>query len=287
MHDPRRRPPADADATVRQNPLGEAESREALRAPATRRLRTQNDITSALDAPPVEDLTRPEVHLPVDVPPDDLTEMHEVYSSSEGDAASLPHEAPFGAHIEPDASELDHMTSTPPTRASASPLPDQGARPAPGFSSVTRVRTRTIAVEEDLSSSWSMPLHATPSGSVVDATGSTPPSVVISPSFAPPEASPSWVPAAPPHWPPAIEMPRGPTLPPPSTPRGQYGTVEMNLQMRHGVPTPAPLGPQPNTPRAPSARPANPAKVGGLIWLLVALALTACVAMMVYARLRA
>ena len=44
-----------------------------------RRSRTQSDITSALDAPPLEDLTRPEVHLPVDVPPDDLTEMHSVY----------------------------------------------------------------------------------------------------------------------------------------------------------------------------------------------------------------
>lgn len=280
MHDPRRRPPEDADATVRQPPLN------ADPAPPARRLRTQNDITSALDAPPLEDLTRPEVRLPVDVPPDDLTEMLEVYSGGDGDSASLPNEAPFGAHIEPD-DERSGLAGL--EGAFARPAPRRStpvAAATPPASSVTRVRTRAIAVEEDPSSSWSSPPPRPSEPPPQGPTASTPPSVMVSPSLAPSYPAPEgWGPAPQPAWQPQPDQGR-PSHLPPGARQGPYGTVEMSMQHAPGSIAPQAYAPQPPHPTsgapAPTARPG----VGRGVWALVALGLLACVAMMAYARLR-
>ncbi|MEZ4390814.1 MAG: hypothetical protein R3A48_06925 [Polyangiales bacterium] len=260
---------------MRQPPL------DLDRPPPPRRLRTQNDITSALEAPPVEDLTRPEVRLPVDVPPDDLTEMHEVYSGGDGDSASLPNEAPFGAHIEPDDA-----------RSGLAGLEGAFARPAPRggtpvaevsapASSVTRVRTRAIAVDAEPASSWSSP----PRGSQAprqDPSASTPPSVMVSPSLAPSyPAHEGWGPRQP-AWP--APDPARPSHPPQGLRQGPYGTVEMSMLHAPGSAAPQPYAP----PQPASGAPAPAAKpgVGRGVWALVALGLLACLAMMAYARLR-
>lgn len=273
MHDPRRRPHEDADATVRQAPL------DADRPAPARRLRTQNDITSALDAPPVEDLTRPEVRLPVDVPPDDLTEMHEVYSGGDGDTASLPNEAPFGAHIEPDDASsglagLEGAFARPSPRR-VTPVADTAAP----TSSVTRVRTRAIAVEEDPSASWPSP----PPRPSQPSTASTPPSVMVSPSLSPPQPAPEgWGHAPQPSWQPQPD-PRAPSYTHQGAPRGPYGTVEMSMHQAPGS-----IGPQSYAPPSQpmGGAPSPKSGVGRGVWMLVTLGLLACVAMMAYARLR-
>jgi hypothetical protein len=71
------------------------------------------------------------------------------------------------------------------------------------------------------------------------------------------------------------------------TPPRPFGTVEMNLQVMQGVPTPVPFAP----PSPPSVRPNAPpeAKKGGVsagVWVLIAVALLACGAMIAYGRLR-
>ncbi len=283
MQDERRRPsPEDAADT------GRFSSQEPPSG-AVRRSRTQSDITSALDAPPLEDLTRPEVHLPVDVPPDDLTEMHSVYGGGDESSVSLPLEAPFGAHQAPEAEDL-RIDAWTPARSSAPP-PARTSTPSapiasPRAGSVTRVRTRTIAVEEDPTSGWSMPEARAPTmppPSVIVATASTPPSVMVSPSLAPPVASESWAPPQPVAWPaPAPPPPQGPRTMPPRP----FGTVEMNLQVMQGVPTPVPFAP----PVPPSVRPtAPPPAKGGVsagVWVIIVVALLACGAMIAYGRLR-
>lgn len=264
-----------------------------------RRSRTQSDITSALDAPPVEDLTRPEVHLPVDVPPDDLTEMHSVYGGGDESSVSLPHEAPFGAHQAPEFDDL-RIDAWPaaPVAPPSSPPPPRSSTPSgpivsPRAGAVTRVRTRTIAVEEDPTSGWSVPESRQPTmpppavrsstpPSVIVATASTPPSVMVSPSLTPPGPVESWAPP-PVSWPPPTPAPQGQRAPGPRP----FGTVEMNLQVMQGVPTPVPFAP----PAPPSVRPTAPpeAKKGGVsaaVWVLIVIALLACGAMMAYGRLR-
>ena len=185
-----------------------------------RRSRTQSDITSALASPPIEDLTRPEVHLPVDVPPDDLTEMHSVYGGGDESSVSLPNEAPFGAHQAPEADDLriDAWTAPAPPPPTASPRVSTPSGPivSPRPGAVTRVRTRTIAVEEDPTSGWSMPEARQPTmppPSVIVATASTPPSVMVSPSIAPSVPVESWAPPAPMSWPAPAPAPAAPPVP--------------------------------------------------------------------------
>lgn len=280
MHDERRRPPPDAADTGPWSPP-EPESG------TVRRSRTQNDITSALTAAPVDDLTRPEVHLPVDVPPDDLTEAHSVYAGGDEDSISLPHEAPFGAHQQPDAFELDVAPWAPPAE-SADATRVMPSRPSQPPGSVTRVRTRTIAVEEDPTSGWSLPeprtLRATPSTppSVIVATASSPPSVMVSPSLAPPPGE-GWTQPIGPSWPSTPPMPSGyPPSPPPAMVRG---TVEMNLQVMQGVPTPVPMAPRAPVPLRASSPP-SARRVSAGVWILVLLGLLSCAAMLAYGRLR-
>ena len=264
-----------------------------------RRSRTQSDITSALDAPPIEDLTRPEVHLPVDVPPDDLTEMHSVYAGGDESSVSLPHEAPFGAHQAPESEDL-RIDAWPdaPSAPPSSPPPPRSSTPSgpivsPKAGAVTRVRTRTIAVEEDPTSGWSTPearaatmpppsMRSSTPPSVIVATASTPPSVMVASSLTPPGPMESWAPPAAASWPasaPGQEQ-RSPG------PRA-FGTVEMNLQVMQGVPTPVPFAPPAPTSLRPTA-PTAPTKdgVSAAVWVLIVVALLACGAMMAYARLR-
>ncbi len=261
-----------------------------------RRSRTQSDITSALDAPPIEDLTRPEVHLPVDVPPDDLTEMHSVYGGGDESSVSLPLEAPFGAHQAPESEDL-RIDAWPTAQAPpSSPPPSRSSTPSgpivsPKAGAVTRVRTRTIAVEEDPTSGWSTPearaatmpppsMRSSTPPSVIVATASTPPSVMVSPSLTPPGPMESWAP------PPAASWPAPAPAPHNVTPR-PFGTVEMNLQVMQGVPTPVPFAPPAPPSLHPSAPPAP--KKGGVsaaVWVLIVVALLACGAMMAYGRLR-
>lgn len=239
-------------------------------------------MTQAVESPPPEEHTRPEVHLPVDVPPDDLTELLATYEHGDESSASLPLEAPFGAHRapEPEATTLPIERWLPPSST------------APG-SSVTRVRTRTIAVEEDMNSGWSTPAPPAPSHAPPRATASTPPSVVVSPSMAPSQpailspvsSQASWTmppPSSPPmgSYPPAVHGPA-------SAPRlGVHGTVEMNLPVVHGVPTsmaPAAMSAPPQG-MSPQAQPA--AKVSALVWALIVLSALAVVGMMAFAQLR-
>jgi hypothetical protein len=294
VQDERRRPSSEDAADT-----GRWSSQEP-QSGAVRRSRTQSDITSPLDAPPIEDLTRPEVHLPVDVPPDDLTEMHSVYGGGDDSSVSLPNEAPFGAHQAPEADDL-RIDAWPDTQVRpSSPPPPRSSTPSgpivsPKAGAVTRVRTRTIAVEEDPTSGWSMPearqatmpppsMRSSTPPSVIVATASTPPSVMVSPSLTPPGPVESWAPPQPVAWPaPAPAPPQGPRMTPPRP----FGTVEMNLQVMQGVPTPVPFAP----PSPPSVRPNAPpeAKKGGVsagVWVLIAVALLACGAMIAYGRLR-
>lgn len=262
---------------------------------------TRNDITHALDAPPPEDLTRPEVRLPMDMPPDDLTEMHVTYDRGDEDGASLPLEEPFGAHRAPEPMTLPIERWTPP--------PATGSTPP----SAMRVRTRTIAVEEEVNTGWSSPVPVTPpqGAALPRASTPTPASVVVSPSVVPsqptdPQPAATW--STPPASyasaaPPASQPPMGAYPPAPqgygyAPPPQAYGyaphppprgTVEMNLQVMHGVPTPMPPAPMSAAPRgvaptgsAPEVKPA----VGRGVWALIVLAALAIVGMMAYAQLR-
>lgn len=250
----------------------------------------RDDVTQAMESPPPEEHTRPEVHLPVDVPPEDLTELHATYESGDESSASLPLEAPFGAHRapEPEATTLPIERWLPPSSTS------------PG-SSVTRMRTRTIAVEEDVNSGWSTPPPPAPQPIAPPrATASTPPSVVVSPSMVPSQPSmlapmasqASWTmpppsshgggappPSSPPlvSYPPAAQgSPSGPRL-------GMHGTVEMNLQVSHGLPSamsPAVMS------APPPQQPPSPAKVSALVWAMIVLSALAVVGMMAFAQLR-
>ena len=77
-------------------------------------------------------------------------------------------------------------------------------------------------------------------------------------------------------YPPAAQGPAsGPRL-------GMHGTVEMNLQVSHGLPTamsPAVMG-------APTQQPPSPAKVSALVWAMIVLSALAVVGMMAFAQLR-
>jgi hypothetical protein len=90
----------------------------------------------------------------------------------------------------------------------------------------------------------------------------------------------SWAP------PPAASWPAPAPAPHNVTPR-PFGTVEMNLQVMQGVPTPVPFAPPAPPSLHPSAPPAP--KKGGVsaaVWVLIVVALLACGAMMAYGRLR-
>ncbi|MFO0628338.1 MAG: hypothetical protein U0325_22380 [Polyangiales bacterium] len=263
MQDERRRPSSEDAADTGRWASQEPQSG------AVRRSRTQRDITSALDAPPVEDLTRPEVHLPVDVPPDDLTEMHSVYAGGDESSVSLPHEAPFGAHQMPEADDLNIGEWTSPAPSpSAAPRTSTPSGPivSPRPGAVTRVRTRTIAVEEDPTSGWSVPearAATLPPPSVIVATASTPPTVMVSPALVPPTPEP-WTP------PPSVSGPApAPPHPAPAPPSQRpvprpFGTVEMNLQVMQGVPTPVPFAPTaPPSVRPTAPRPRRPGSAQG------------------------
>lgn len=218
-----------------------------------------------------EEHTNPEVHLPVDVPPDDLTQMNVVYpQADEGDegAASLPFEAPFGAHRSEEATTLPIEAWMPAASRSARP------------------RSRTIAVEDEVNTAWSAPISTPPPSSPTTspatsppAQASTPPSVVVSPSISSPQ------PTLPPSSQPWAAGPQGGAgyLAAPSA-RPNYATVGMDLSMVNGVPTPMP--PPPSVAPPPVApRPAS-AKVGALTWLMIVLATLAVLAMSALPHLR-
>ena len=111
-----------------------------------------------------------------------------------------------------------------------------------------------------------------------------------------PAPAPAWTPPTPSPvaYPQPYGAPQGPSYPPPqgyappatqSVRPGGYGTVEMNLAVMHGVPTPMPPGPGGPPQIAPHAAPPKGGVSRG-VWVLAALALLACGAMMVWARLR-